>query len=97
MFLDPRQDSLCDGLEGPVDDGPINHVSSQMARAQSMPCIGERGRTWMSGLTDADPRLVMRQVNVQRFGEMPLTRSPANGSVATRAIISGGRFDKHAL
>jgi hypothetical protein len=97
MFLDPRQDLLCDGVEALVEDGPINQVSDRPIRAQSTPSIGERGPAWMPGLTDVDLRLVLGAVDVERFGGMPLTRLPANGSLATRSIMSGGRFIKHAL
>lgn len=94
IFLDPRRDSPCDGVELLVEDGPVNEVSPRPVRVQSAACINLRERTLMPGLIEARIHLVLTEMHRHVPGERPLA---ANGFVAMRAIMLGDRFVRHAL
>lgn len=97
IFLDPRRDSLCDGVELPVEDGPINEISPRSGRVQSAACINRHERTLMPALIGAQIHLVLTEMHRHVPDERLLTPLAANGSVAMRAIMLGDRFVRHAL
>lgn len=89
-FLDPRQDSLRDGVEVLVENGVVKEVSDQPIRAQAATRIDLNGRTLMPGLIDAHIHLVLTEVNLQLLADTPLTLLAAKGSVAMRAMLMRG-------
>lgn len=89
-FLDPRQDSLRDGIEVLVEDGLIKEVADRPIRAANATRIELGGRTLMPGLIDAHIHLFLTEVNLQILADVPLTLLSAKGSVAARAMLMRG-------
>ena len=96
-LLDPRQDSLCHAVAVRLEDGLISEISHRPLHAQSIACVGLRGRSVTPGLTDARRHLVLIGMRrLQRLGKMPVTTVAMGGSVARPAIVRAGCFVKHA-
>lgn len=89
-FLDPRQDSLQEGVEVLVEEGRIKEVGDGTIRATNATSIDLRGRTLMPGLIDAHIHLVLTEVNLQLLADVPLTLLAAKGSAAMRAMLMRG-------
>ncbi len=89
-LLDPRRDSLCEGMDLLVEDGRVKEVSDRPIRSDAATRIDLRGRTAMPGLIDAHIHLLLTEVNLQILTDVPLTLLAAKGSVAGRAMLMRG-------
>jgi imidazolonepropionase-like amidohydrolase len=89
-FLDPRQDTLQDGIELLVENGLVKEVSDRPIKSTTAHRIDLRGRTLMPGLIDAHIHIVLTEVNLQLLSDVPLTLLAAKGATAMRAMLMRG-------
>jgi imidazolonepropionase-like amidohydrolase len=89
-LLDPRQDTLRDGIEMLVEDGIVREVSDRPIRSATAARVALGGRTLMPGLIDAHIHIVLTEVNLQLLADVPLTLFAARGSAAMRAMLMRG-------
>ncbi len=89
-FLDPRRDSLIDGIEVLVEDGTIKEVSDKPISASSATRIAIGNRTLMPGLIDCHIHIILTEVNLRMLEDIPLTLLSAKGSASMRAMLMRG-------
>ena len=87
-FLDPRQDTLLDGVDVLIEDGFIKDVGRVTSVAASR--IDLRGKILMPGLIDAHIHLFLSEVNLQLLADVPLTLLAAKGAASMRAMLMRG-------
>jgi len=89
-FLDPRRDTLADGVQVLVEGGLVKEVSDRPIAAPGATRVDLRGRTLMPGLIDAHIHILLPEVNVHLLDGMPLTLLAAKGSSSARAMLRRG-------
>jgi len=89
-FLDPRRDTLVDGVQVLVEGGLVKEVSDRPIAAPGATRVDLRGRTLMPGLIDAHIHILLPEVNVHLLDGMPLTLLAAKGSSSARAMLRRG-------
>jgi imidazolonepropionase-like amidohydrolase len=89
-FLDPRRDTLIDGVHVLVEDDRVKEVSDRPITASAATRIDLRGRTLMPGLIDAHIHIVMTEVNIHFLDGVPLTLLAAKGSASAKAMLRRG-------
>ncbi len=89
-FLDPRRDTLVDGIHVLVEGELIKEVADRPIAATGAARIDLKGRTLMPGLIDAHIHIVMSEVNIHHLDGVPLTLLAAKGSVSARAMLRRG-------
>jgi len=89
-FLDPRRDTLADGVHVLVEGDRIKEVSDKPISAANATRIDLGGRTLMPGLIDAHIHIVMSEVNIHHLDGVPLTLLAAKGSVSARNMLRRG-------
>jgi len=89
-FLDPRLDTLADGVQVLVEGGLVKEVSDRPIAAPGAMRVDLRGRTLMPGLIDAHIHILLPEVNVHLLDGMPLTLLAAKGSSSARAMLRRG-------
>ena len=89
-FLDPRADTLRDGVEVLVEAGVVREVSDGSIASAAARRIDLGGRTLMPGLIDAHIHVVLTEVKLQLLSDLPLTLLAAKGAVAMRAMLDRG-------
>jgi imidazolonepropionase-like amidohydrolase len=89
-FLDPRRDTLMDGVHVLVEDDLIKEVSDRPITAANATRVDLRGRTLMPGLIDCHIHIVMSEVNIHFLEGVPLTLLAARGSASARAMLRRG-------
>ena len=89
-FLDPRADTLREGVEVLVEGGLVREVADRPIASAGGRRVDLGGRTLMPGLIDAHIHVVLTEVNLQLLADVPLTLLAAKGSVAMRAMLMRG-------
>jgi imidazolonepropionase-like amidohydrolase len=90
QFLDPRQDSLLQGVEVLVEDGLVREVSDRPITSASATRIPLGGRTLMPGLIDAHIHIVLTEVNLSLLSDVPLTLLAAKGLTSMQQMLRRG-------
>lgn len=89
-FLDPRRDTLVDGVEVLIEGGRVKEVADRPIAAPAATCIDLAGRTLMPGLIDAHVHLLLAEVNLHLLEGVPLTLLAAKGSALAKAMLWRG-------
>jgi len=89
-FLDPRRDTLVEGIEVLVEDGIVREVSDRPITASGAKRVALDGRTLMPGLIDAHIHIALTEVNFALLSDVPLTLLAAKSSVAMRSMLMRG-------
>ncbi len=89
-FLDPRRDTLVDGMNVLIEGDRIKEVADRPITAATATRVDLRGRTLMPGLIDAHIHILMSEVNIHHLDGVPLTLLAARGSSSARAMLRRG-------
>src|ERR1700733_3851335 len=89
-FLDPRKDSLLEGVQVLVEDNLVKEVSDRPIANATAQRVDIGHRTLMPGLIDAHIHVCLTEVNLKLMADLPLTLMAAKASVQMRAMLDRG-------
>jgi imidazolonepropionase-like amidohydrolase len=89
-LLDPRLDSLVEGVEVLIEGAYVREVSDRPIRAEGAIRIDLGGRTLMPGLIDAHVHIFLTEVKLALLEGIPPTLLAAQASVLMRAMLMRG-------
>lgn len=88
--LDPRRDTLAEGIEVLIEGDRIKEVADRPISAAAAARIDLKGRTLMPGLIDAHIHLLLAEVNLHLLDGVPLTLLAAKGAASAKAMLMRG-------
>jgi len=89
-FLDPRQDTLIDGVEMLIEGDRVKEVSDRPIASAAATRIDLGGKTLMPGLIDAHAHVYLVEVDFRRLAEVPLTLLALRAADAMRNMLGRG-------
>jgi imidazolonepropionase-like amidohydrolase len=89
-FLDPRRDTLLEGMEVLVEEDRIKEVSDRPIQSSGAVRIDIGKRTLMPGLIDAHVHIFLSEVNLTALESVPLTLLAARGIASMRSMLMRG-------
>ncbi|MGD0310673.1 MAG: amidohydrolase family protein [Acidobacteriota bacterium] len=89
-FLDPRRDTLLEGMEVLVEENRIKEVSDRAIQSSGAVRIDIGKRTLMPGLIDAHVHIFLSEVNLTALESVPLTLLAARGIASMRSMLMRG-------
>jgi imidazolonepropionase-like amidohydrolase len=89
-FLDPRRDTLLEGMEVLVEENRIKEVSDRPIQSSGAVRIDIGKRTLMPGLIDAHVHIFLSEVNLTALESVPLTLLAARGIASMRSMLMRG-------
>jgi len=89
-FLNPRLDTLQDGVEILVEGGKVREVSDHPIKSSSAQAIDLKGKVIMPGLIDCHIHVFLSEVNFAYLDDVPLTMLTAQAGVLMRNMLMRG-------
>jgi imidazolonepropionase-like amidohydrolase len=89
-FLDPRRDTLLEGMEVLVEEDRIKEVSDRPIKSSGAVRIDIGKRTLMPGLIDAHVHIFLSEVNLTALESVPLTLLAARGIASMQNMLMRG-------